>query len=198
MIFNEARLLDCVSYGSTFGMEFQTSIITLRSGVERRNANWSKPLGQYSIQYQALKPDDHWQVRQAHMACMGSLVPFRLKDWTDYQAQREYLTDATGAAQTVQLVRVYTFGTVSFQRPIFKPVVGTVALFADDQPLAASVDYTTGLVTFTADPGQEITWSGEFDVPVRFVSDRLDVDPRAKRGNDFILGADVDLIEVRL
>ena len=50
-MFNETRLLDCVAYGSEFGQEFSTRITSLRSGVERRNANWSMPLGRYSVLY---------------------------------------------------------------------------------------------------------------------------------------------------
>ena len=197
-MFNEARLLDCVSYGSSFGHEFQTSIVTLRSGVERRNARWSKPLGQYSVRYDALEPEQHLIVRGAHMACMGSLIAFRLKDWTDFFVEHEPLAVATGEQQRVQLKKTYRFGSLSYVRPIAKPVEGTVKIFADGDLLPATADHTTGFVTFTAMPGQAITWSGEFDVPVRFASDRLDVDPIAARGRQFILSTDVDLIEVRL
>lgn len=197
-MFNETRLLDCVAYGSVFGQEFSTNIKTLRSGVERRNVNWSMPLGRYTVVYQALKPEDHVAVRGAHMACLGSAIPFRFKDWTDYRAEGEVIGTGTGAEQTLQLTKAYPFGPISLQRIIKKPVVGTVTLFADDAAIAASIDFTTGLATFTAPDGSVITWSGEFDVPVRFESDRLDVDPVARYSDDFALTADVDLVEVRL
>lgn len=197
-MFNETRLLDCVAYGSQFGQEFSTRIVTLRNGVERRNANWSMPLGRYGIIYQALEPQDHVKVRGAHMASLGSSIPFRFKDWSDYQADGEVIGTGTGVEQTIQLVKSYPFGPISLQRIIKKPVFDLVTLFADDVELSSSVDFTTGLVTFTASPGSVITWSGEFDVPVRFESDRLDVDPLARYSNDFLLSADVGLVEVRL
>jgi uncharacterized protein (TIGR02217 family) len=197
-MFNETRLLDCVSYGSQFGQEFNTRITTLKSGHERRNANWTLPLGRYSVSYDALAPADHPLVRGAHMSCMGSLIAFRFKDWTDYQAQRQQIGIGTGTPQTLQLVKNYTFGPLSLARTIKKPVVSTVVIYGYDLPLAAAVDYTTGLVTVTAPTGAPITWSGEFDVPVRFESDRLDVDPIALRNNEYILSADVDLVEDRL
>lgn len=197
-MFNETRLLDCVSYGSQFGQEFNTRITALKSGKERRNANWTLPLGRYSVSYQALVPEDHPLVRGAHMACMGSLIAFRFKDWTDYQAQRQQIGVGTGSPQTLQLVKNYPFGPISLARMIKKPVPGTVVIFGYDLPLDAAVDYTTGLVTVTAPTGAPITWSGEFDVPVRFESDRLDVDPVALRNNEYILSADVDLVEDRL
>jgi len=197
-MFNESRLLDCVSYGSTFGMEFKTRIKTLQSGAERRNADWSTPLFQGALLYQNLRPEDHALVRDAHMACMGSLVAFRFKDWTDYRAEAEVIGEGSGVEQTLQLAKVYSFGPLDMSRPIKKPVSGTVTIFEDGVAASAAIDYTTGLVTLTATPGAVITWSGEFDVPVRFVSDRLDSDPVARRQNGFILSSNVDLIEVRL
>lgn len=198
-MFNETRLLDCVSYGSQFSTEFNTRVHTLRSGHERRNAMWSQPLGNYSIIFNNLEPDDHDQVRHAHMASMGSLIPFRFKDWTDYTADDEPLTTGTGVEQEVQLSKTYAFGPVSYQRLIHKPVTGTVVIYEDGVELAATVDYATGIATFTAPPGSNVTWDGEFDIPVRFVSDRLDYDPVVRRQSGrFVLSSDVDLIEVRL
>lgn len=197
-MFNESRLLDCVSYGSQYGHEFNTRVTTLRSGHERRNVVWQMPLGRFSILYNNLKPEQHAQVKAAHMASLGSAIPFRLKDWTDYQAEGEVIGEGTGAEQVLQLTKQYSFGPLTFQRKIFKPVVGTVSVFEDGQLVAAVVDYTTGLVTVTAPPGSTITWAGEFDVPVRFVSDRLDYDPVAARSTGFILSSDVELTEVRL
>lgn len=197
-MFNESRLLDCVSYGSQFGQEFSTRIKRLRNGVERRNINWAMPLGRYTVVYQALKEEDHIKVRGAHMACMGSAIAFRFKDWTDYRAYDQVLGVGTGGAQVLQLVKSYEFGPATLQRIIKKPVSGTVQAYADGFPIASTVDYLTGLITLTAPDGAVITWSGEFDVPVRFETDRLDVDPVAPRAGGFILSTDVDLVEVRL
>ena len=197
-MFNETRLLDCVAYGSEFGQEFSTRITSLRSGVERRNANWSMPLGRYSVLYQALKPGDHIKVRAAHMASLGALIPFRFKDYSDYQAQQEVIGAGTGAEQTLPLLKRYKFGPVELQRRIIKPVLNTVLVFADGAPVATTVDYVAGTVTFTAAAGAEITWSGEFDIPVRFESDRLDVEPLARIAGGFAVSCNVDLVEVRL
>lgn len=197
-MFNETRLLDCVAYGSQFGQEFRTRVVSLKSGYERRNVEWSMPLGRYSVLFQALEPDDHSLVRAAHMASMGSAIPFRFKDWTDYQADGEVIGTATGSPQELQLVKTYTFGALTLQRVISKPVEDTVTLYADGIEIGVSVDETTGIVSFIAAVGAEITWSGEFDIPVRFESDRLDFDPAAKSGSNFLLSGDVDVVEVRL
>lgn len=196
--FIEARLLDQVSYGSEFGREFNTRIVQLRSGRERRNADWSAPLGRYSLAYDVIKPDDHHLVIGAHTACMGSLIGFRFKDWADYRAWDEPLTTGTGAQQSVQLKKAYTFGPLTYEREIFKPVDGAVTIYADGIEIASVVSDTTGIAVFTAPNGSAVTWTGEFDVPVRFASDRLDVQPITEQGRGFLLTADVDVVEVRL
>ena len=198
VLFNETRLLDKVAYGSQFGQEFNTRIVQLRSGREKRNANWSLPLGRYSVLFQAIRPEDHGLVRGAHMACMGSLIAFRFKDHSDYTAEDEALGTGTGASQDLQLIKAYDFGPVTLTRNIVKPVSGTVTIYVNGVPSAAVIDYTTGIVTITAASGAAITWTGEFDVPVRFEADRLDCDPVARQNNLFYLSANVDLTEVRL
>lgn len=197
-MFNETRLLDCVSFGSEFGQEWNTRITPLKSGVERRNANWSMPLGRYSIIYQALREEDHQKVRAAHMASMGRAIPFRFKDWSDYQADGEVIGTGTGLMQTLQLVKAYRFGPITLTRIIQKPIVSGLVVYSNGAPVSSTVDATTGLVTVLAGEGEVITWSGEFDIPVRFDDDRLDVEPLARSGKGFLLSSDVGLTEVRL
>lgn len=199
-MFNESRLLDCVSYGSEFGHQYNTRVNTLRSGHERRNASWSAPLGKYTVVYTNLRADDHKEVIKAHHACMGQLIGFRFKDWSDYQATKEVIGTGTGAAQQLQLTKTYTFGSLSLSKNITKPVQNTLHFYAGDTEIWPSAsDYTTGLFTLTATAGAVISWSGQFDVPVRFSSDEISfqtVDKNRNRG--FFLTADVELQEIRL
>lgn len=195
-MFIDERLLDCVAYGSEFGREFSTRIVSLKNGAERRNAQWSLPLCRYAIVYQALKPEHHQAVYSAHMACMGRLYAFRFKDWTDYRAINQPLGLATGGTETVQLAMTYTFGPTSFVRPIYKPV--DAQIYADGVAIGSALDMETGEATFSATAGQVLTWSGEFDIPVRFDDDRLDLAPIAHGSSGFLLSTDVTLTEVRL
>lgn len=194
-MFNESRLLDAVSYGSQFGHSYSTKINTLRSGHERRNAAWSLPLGKYSVLYENLYPEDHALVVQAHHACMGCLMGFRFKDWSDYQATRELIGTGTGANQTLQLTKRYTFGSITTTKDIKKPVSGTLHFYANDTEIwPISSDYTTGIFVLSATAGASIYWSGEFDVPVRFSSDEL----MSSASDGLLLTANVDLQEIRL
>jgi len=195
-MFNETRLLDGVAYGSEFGQEFNTNTVTLRSGHERRNINWTAPLGKYSVAYSALLESDHLLVRHAHMACFGSAIAFRFKDWMDFAATSEPIGLGTGAAQSLQLTKTYSFGPLEMVRNITKPVFATI--YEDGVAIASVLDTTTGIVTVTSAPNSVLTWSGEFDVPVKFDDDRLDCQPVNKSGGKFILRSNVTLSEVRL
>ncbi|MSU92040.1 TIGR02217 family protein, partial [Rhodobacteraceae bacterium 2CG4] len=84
-----------------------------------------------------------------------------------------------GTTTAFQLTKLYASGAQSWTRVITKPVTGTVriALGGVEQPSGWTVDTTTGVVTFAAAPGAgvAITAGFEFDVPVRFDTDALDV-----------------------
>lgn len=196
-MFIEDRLLDCVSYGTEGGPTWATRKIGLRSGIIRRNPMRSRPLYRFGIIYSALKQTDHAEVIAAYNACRGGVHAFRLKDWADYTAAEELLgVLGTGAPQSVQLTKTYTFGAQEVARNIRKPVAGTVSMTADGAPLVASIDYTTGIATFTAAASDVLRWSGEFDVPVMFEDDQLSfagVSRSEARG--LMLTADISLIE---
>lgn len=197
-MFNESRLLDCVAYGSEFGHRYNTRINELRSGVERRNAEWDLPLGRYSVRYQNVLQENHQEVIAAHHACKGRLIGFRFKDWSDYTAESEVIGFGTGASEQYQLTKTYIFGALSTSKNIYKPVSGTVTIYENGSPIAASVDFTTGIVTATVTNAAEVTWDGEFDVPVRFDDDDISFSFDNRAGSIPILNSDVDVVEIRL
>ncbi|MEO1610633.1 MAG: DUF2460 domain-containing protein [Pseudomonadota bacterium] len=104
---------------------------------------------------------------------------FRFKNWTDYQALTQPLGQGDGATKAFQLVKVYASGGEAESRVITKPVDGTVKIYRNGIEAVSgwSLDTTTGLVTFTSAPadGVQVTADFEFDVPMRFDSDRMDI-----------------------
>lgn len=196
MAFVEARLLDCVAYGTQGGPTWKTRKVVLRSGITRRNPVRSLPLYRFNVVYRNLLPEHHVEVFEAFNACMGGVYGFRIKDWSDYLAEDVLLPVlGTGAPQSVQLTKPYTFGSLSIARRIRKPVDGTVIVEADGSPISASVDYTTGVATFTAGSGDVLRWSGEFDVPVMFADDQLLFSQDNKNAEGLFLTSDVSLEE---
>ncbi|MEO8224134.1 MAG: DUF2460 domain-containing protein, partial [Gammaproteobacteria bacterium] len=122
MAFIDERLLECVSDGTTGGPGFVTRRVTLRSGISRRNAMRSRPLYRYVVQYRNRNAEQHAAIIDAFNACYAGVESFRWKDWEDYQVDNQILVVGTGAPQSVQLFKAYTFGGLTTERPIRKPV----------------------------------------------------------------------------
>ena len=188
MAFHEVRFPDNISRGARGGPERRTQVVELASGDEERNASWADSRRRYDVAYGIRRADDLAAVVAFFEARNGRLHGFRYKDWADYKsclpsqaitATDQQIGTGTGSTQAFQLTKRYTSGAQTWVRTITKPVAGTVrvALGMVEQMSGWTVDTTTGLITFTTAPaGGVIVRAGfEFDVPVRFDSDTLDV-----------------------
>jgi uncharacterized protein (TIGR02217 family) len=109
----------------------------------------------------------------------GRAHGFRFKDWTDYKATGQAIGTGDGTNKIFQLSRTYSSGGNTDVRTITKPVAGTVKVYLAGvlQASGWSVNTTTGIITFTTAPGNGVAVSAdyEFDVPVRFDTDRMAV-----------------------
>ncbi len=188
MAFHEVRFPDDISRGARGGPERRTQIVELASGDEERNASWANSRRRYDVAYGIRRADDLAAVVAFFEARNGRLYGFRFKDWADYksclpsatpEATDQIIGTGDGSTTAFQLVKTYASGAQSWTRTITKPVAGTVRVAIDgtEQPSGWSVDVTTGVVTFDTAPatGVAITAGFEFDVPVRFDTDALDV-----------------------
>ncbi len=188
MAFHEIRFPDNISRGARGGPERRTQIVELASGDEERNASWANSRRRYDVAYGIRRADDLAAVVAFFEARNGRLYGFRYKDWADYKsalpsqaitATDQQIGTGTGSLNAFQLSKRYTSGAQSWTRTIVKPVAGTVrvALGMVEQMSGWTLDTTTGIVTFTAAPGNGVLVRAgfEFDVPVRFDTDMLDV-----------------------
>ena len=188
MAFHDVRFPDNISRGARGGPERRTQVVELASGDEERNASWANSRRRYDVAYGIRRADDLASVVAFFEARNGRLHGFRYKDWADYKSslpsQPVAATDqpigtGNGAVTTFALFKRYTSGAQSWTRAIAKPVAGSIrlALHGVEQMSGWSVDIATGSVTFSAAPGTgvPITAGFEFDVPVRFDSDTLEV-----------------------
>jgi uncharacterized protein (TIGR02217 family) len=188
MAFHEIRFPDNISRGARGGPERRTQIVELASGDEERNASWASSRRRYDVAYGIRRADDLAVVVAFFEARNGRLHGFRYKDWADYKsglpsqaitATDQQIGTGTGSLKTFQLAKRYVSGAQSWTRTIAKPVAGTVrvALGMVEQMSGWTVDTTTGVVTFTIAPGNGVVVRAgfEFDVPVRFDTDVLDV-----------------------
>jgi uncharacterized protein (TIGR02217 family) len=207
MSFHEIRFPDNISRGARGGPERRTQIVELASGDEERNASWANSRRRYDVAYGIRRADDLAAVVAFFEARNGRLHGFRYKDWADYKsalpsqavtATDQQIGTGTGSLQSFQLAKRYTSGAQTWVRTITKPVAGTVrvALGLVEQLSGWTIDTTTGVITFTTAPanGVIIRAGFEFDVPVRFDSDTLDVTLDFERLGSI---ASIPLLEIR-
>ena len=207
MAFHEVRFPDDISRGARGGPERRTQVVELASGDEERNASWADSRRRYDAAYGIRRADDLAAVIAFFEARNGRLHGFRWKDWGDYRSGLpsapvtpidQALGIGDGDTETFQLVKRYESGAQAWVRRIVKPVAGTVrvALAGVEQLSGWSVNMTTGIVTFATAPaaGVLVTAGFEFDVPVRFDTDRLDVTWDLDRLGSI---ASIPLVEVR-
>jgi uncharacterized protein (TIGR02217 family) len=120
----------------------------------------------------------------------GRVYGFRLRDWTDFYVGYtsgypgasevpEQFATGDGTQTVFQLTKTYTIGSNSHVRRITRPRADVdlplkVYFGSTLQTSGYTVNYETGQVTFSVAPtnGAVIKWSGLFDIPARFDSDR--------------------------
>lgn len=183
-MFDDVRLSPDIEQGAQGGPQFNTTILTLSSGAEVRNQNWSRSKATYDISYGVTDsddPDDSYASVIAFFFARGGMARgFRFKDWLDFVATAQTCSGlANGTNHVFQLQKTYSSGGVSYARKVTRPVSGTLNVY-DNAVLKTvvtdyTIDFTTGIITFTTAPtsGHTITADFEFDVPVRFNVDGL-------------------------
>lgn len=188
MNFHEVRFPAALSVGSSGGPERRTEIVTLSNGFEERNSPWAQSRRRYDAGLGVRSLDDLSEVIAFFEARHGQLHAFRWKDWTDFKSCRPSAQPAAtdqaigtgdGAATLFGLRKAYVSGGQTYWRPVAKPVAGSVAVAVDGVALGEGrdygVDHATGQIQLTAAPatGAGVTAGFEFDVPVRFDTDRI-------------------------
>ena len=211
MAFHEIRFPTDISFGSSGGPERRTEIVELASGHEERNTPWAHSRRRFNAGYGIHTRDDLHRVIAFFEARLGRLHGFRFKDHSDFKSclpqQTVTATDQTlgvgdGVTDTFHMVRRYDSGLQTYSRQITKPVEGSVRIAVDGLEQSPGSDFTvdvsTGEVTFgflsIPAAGATVTAGFEFDVPVRFDTDYLDI-----RLSDFSAGdiPAIPIVEIR-
>jgi uncharacterized protein (TIGR02217 family) len=173
--FNEDRLDLGIHYGTTSSYRYSTTILVNSQGQEQRNANWCQPLGKYQIGSKSLDRTELDTLIQFHKDRRGAYEAFRFRDWVDYQAINQFLGLGTGTRTVFQLVKTYSIGPYSIQRPIHKPLLNATIYLNGNNVANWELDTATGILTFDSPPvlGDIVTADFEFDIPVRFEVDEI-------------------------
>ncbi|SEK38027.1 TIGR02217 family protein [Roseovarius azorensis] len=210
MGFHEVRFPASLSFGSFGGPERLTDIVTLANGFEERNTPWAQSRRRYDAGVALRSLDDIEAVIAFFEARRGQLYGFRWKDWTDFRSGRakaapDYRDQVIGvgddATVSFQLLKTYRSGEQVAVRPIAKPVKGSVRIGLSNNESQEGVHYevdaTTGIVTFSEPPnmGVQITAGYEFDVPVRFDTDRIQASMASFQAGEV---PNVPVVEIRI
>ncbi len=210
MTFHEVRFPASLSFGSIGGPERRTDVVTLANGFEERNTPWAHSRRRYDAGLGLRSLDDIEVLIAFFEARRGQMHGFRWKDWADYKSARatayvafddQVIATGDGTAVTFQLCKTYRSGSYSYERPIAKPVSGSVRIGIEQDELRETVDFdlddSTGLITFAHPPaeGMAVVAGFEFDVPVRFDTDRILTSVASFQAGDV---PNVPVVEVRV
>jgi uncharacterized protein (TIGR02217 family) len=206
--FHEILFPTAIAFGATGGPERQTEIVSLASGFEERNSRWADSRRRYNAGYGVRTLDDLHAVVAFFEERRGRLYGLRWRDRIDWQscapgsvpaATDQAIGEGDGERTAFPLVKTYGSAHAPYARAIAKPVAGSVSIAIDGENLADgwSVDTTSGVVTFDTAPAADavITAGFRFDVPVRFDTDRLDVNLTSFAAGDIPA---IPLVEIRL
>ncbi len=210
MNFHEVRFPASLSFGSVGGPERRTDIVTLANGFEERNTPWAHSRRRYDAGLGMRSLDDVETLISFFEARQGQMFGFRWKDWSDFKSGAataevdkgdQVIARGDGETTGFQLIKTYSSGGFRYVRPILKPVLGTVTLGLDQDAQREGVDFevdlATGRVIFSAPPLEqvEITAGFEFDVPVRFDTDKIQTSVASFQAGDV---PNVPVVEVRV
>lgn len=190
MSFHDVLFPDDHSYNTQGGPGHKTKITVLDSGREQRLPKWNGARRQYEIEYERREHTRLARLQEFIIARQGATHSFRLRDWHDCTSHVDSVApeldgsnplatdiligNGDGIVVDFQLVKFYASGPVVRTRNITKPRNGTVLVALNGgtqiEGTDFSVNYTTGIVTFTTPPitQEQVTAGFEFDVPVRF------------------------------
>lgn len=199
MAFHEVQFPSDIAYGSLGGPEYATDIVMTQGGHEQRNVRWAQARARYNVAHGVKTKAQMETLIAFFRARKGRAHGFRFKDWGDYQAFAQGIAIGTGSATKFQLIKTYSSGSVTEARTISKPVAGTVAIYVNNvaQSSGVSVSAATGEVTFSTPPESMAVISAdfEFDVPVRFDTDRLSTSFEQYGAHGW---TDIPLVELRV
>jgi uncharacterized protein (TIGR02217 family) len=212
MSFHETRFPTAISRAAHGGPERRTDVVVLGSGAEERNARWADSRRAWNAGWGVKSLNDLHAVIAFFEERRGRLHGFRWRDPSDWKScppestptaldQQIGIGDGTTAA--FQLAKTYGSAFNPWTRAIKKPVAGTILVAVDGVLQTPATAYTadpdTGLVLFLPGHvpavGHPITAGFEFDVPVRFDTDKLEIDIQG-----FHHGAipSIPVVEIRL
>ncbi len=203
--FHDVRFPLELGYGGAGGPHFSTQVVVTGSGHEQRNSQWSDALLHYDAGVGVRSEAELSMLIAFFRARRGQAHGFRFSDPLDRTSALPGATVAatdqllgTGDGVATRFALIKTYGDDDPQRRrITRPVPVTVRVAVGGAVRAGGWTLGDGgNVDFAVAPaaGLAVTAGFEFDVPVRFAEDRIDVSIAGWRSGEL---PSVPLVEVR-
>ncbi|MCT4635190.1 MAG: DUF2460 domain-containing protein [Rickettsiales bacterium] len=175
ILFHEIQFPVDIAYGATGGPEFFTDVVTSSSGFEQRNINWYSARNRYNLAPAIKNKEQLDYLLGFFRLCQGRAIGFRFKDWLDYKIDNQQIAVANGEIKDFQIIKNYRYGSYTATRKIYKPIIDTIKVYANDELVEPIVNSSNGIISFPEAPAKDVVIrvEGEFDVAVRFDTDHL-------------------------
>lgn len=208
MAFHEISFPLRLALSTQGGPELLTDIVSLTNGREARNRRFRHARRRYDVGSTLRSVGDLYAVLAFFEARGGRLHGFRFRDPVDFSSAGwgssvspldQLIGRGDGQTASFRLIKAYGDQAAVEERPIAKPVGASVRVALDgvEQTAGFVVDQGAGVVTFlpghVPGAGVEIRAGFEFDVPVRFDTERIEIDLEAFRAGRI---PSIPLIEV--
>jgi uncharacterized protein (TIGR02217 family) len=189
------------AWGWSGGPRFNTDIVPMANGAEKRNAVWSQGRHQYKCAFKHLSTQVFGKLKAHHGVVRGMLHAFLFNDGMDPEAIDEPFGIGDGVEKVFQLNKLSEADGQQYRRivyALYRPgadgaaIASTPDITINGVPTNEfTVDHDRGTVTFTTAPANDavLRWSGRFAVWVRLDRDELDFAMEYEQGIYGTLGA---------
>ncbi|HHB83597.1 MAG TPA: TIGR02217 family protein [Devosia sp.] len=207
MAFHNVRFPLDIALGARGGPQRLTDVVTLVSGAEERNSRWADSRRRFNAGYGVKSLADMQAVLAFFEERRGRFHSFLWRDGLDNSSAYlqntitpydQPIGEGDGIKTRFQLVKRYGENYDPYDRAVTKPVSASVRLALDGVeilPPDFTLDGLSGMVTFNVAPapGVAITAGYEFDIPVRFDTDNLEIE---LAGFDAAVAPNIPIVEV--
>ena len=204
--FDDVQFPLALGRGASVTPGFSTAIVTSASGHEQRNADWASGRLRFDAGPGVRSEADLQTLIAFFRARRGAARGFRFRDPYDHSSRSgagavtagdQLLGVGDGVRTEFPLIKRYGAEEDGELRRITRPVMGSVLVSLGGMlSVSGWVLLERGVVSFAVAPGAgvQVRAGFQFDVPVRFAEDSLEIDAALFAAGD---APSVPLIEVR-